>query len=335
MKVVIAFLALLAIACADDALFRQFVHKYKKVYSTSEFQVRSKNFQENLKRINELNNRPGQTATYAINEFSDLTVDEFRSTYLMPKFDASDICIWPYHQRAGVRRSTLEIEAVPKSFDWRSKGAVTPVKNQGQCGSCWSFSTTGNLEGQWFLWSSQKTLTGLSEQWLVDCSDGCLVSDPSLCDGGCNGGLPWLAYGDITKNNGIASESAYPYTAEQGTCETNHPNVAKVANWTAVSSDPDDIVAFLVKQGPLSITLNADLLMSYSSGVITGTATECPVSQMDHAVLLVGYDNTGSTPYWIVKNSWGTSWGDQGYFKIASAQGLCGINACVTTSLVN
>lgn len=338
MKVAIAILALIALAAAnsaDDFLFRKFIYQHKKVYSADEFQIRFKNFQSNLRNIERLNKLPGQQATFGINKFSDLSVEEFESTYLLPKFDAADICIWPYHERAGNGMGALP-EAIPKTFDWRTKGAVTPIKNQGDCGSCWSFSTTGNLEGQWALWSTQKKLIGLSEQWLVDCSNSCLASEPQLCNGGCGGGLPWLAYEDIQKRKGIASEAAYPYVGEQGTCEAGqHPKVATVANWTSVSSNPNDIIAFLVKQGPLSITLNAGMLMSYTSGIITGSATECPVSQMDHAVLLVGYDNSGTTPNWIVKNSWGTDWGVQGYFQIASAQGLCGINACVTTSLVN
>jgi len=304
---------------------------YKKVYGNQkEFQTRYKNFQATVKRIEDLNNEEGQKAHFAINQFADLSVEEFKAIYLMPTFDAADLCIWPWRHGVGA-----DVSALPTKFDWRSKNAVTPVKNQGDCGSCWSFSTTGNVEGQWALWSKSKALVGLSEQWLVDCSNSCLASEPQLCNGGCNGGLPWLAYEDITKRKGIASEAAYPYMGEQGTCQAGQfPAVANVANWTAVSSDPKEIMATLVSQGPLSITLNAGLLMSYSSGIITGTASTCPVSQMDHAVLLIGFDTTTSPPSWIVKNSWGTTWGVQGYFQIEYAQGLCGINACVTTSLL-
>jgi len=333
MKVIIAVLALIAIAFAssDEALFRKFMVDYQKVYSAKEFQIRYKNFQNTLRRIDGLNNMEGQQATFGINEFADLSVQEFKSTYLMNSFDASDICIWPW--RAGVGADT---SALPPTFDWRTKGVVTPIKNQGGCGSCWAFSTTGNLEGQWALWSKSKALTGLSEQWLVDCSNSCLVSEPQLCNGGCGGGLPWLAYQDIQKKKGIDSEAAYPYQGEQGPCQASeHASVATVSNWTAVSSDPTEIMTFLVSQGPLSITLNAGLLMSYTSGIITGSPSSCPVSEMDHAVLLVGFDTTASTPNWIVKNSWGTSWGNEGYFQIAYAQGLCGINACVTSSLLN
>jgi len=306
---------------------------YKKVYNTQkEFQLRFNNFQATIKRIEELNNQEGQKASFGINEFADLSVEEFQTKYLLPKFDAADLCIWPWNERAGVG---ADVSALPTKFDWRTKNVVTPIKNQGDCGSCWSFSTTGNVEGQWALWSKSKSLVGLSEQWLVDCSNSCLASEPQLCNGGCNGGLPWLAYEDITKRGGIASEAAYPYLGEDGTCEASqHPKVATVKNWTAVSSDPNEIMAFLVKQGPLSITLNAGVLMSYTSGIITGTPSSCPVSQMDHAVLLIGFDTTSSPPSWIVKNSWGTTWGVQGYFQIEYAQGLCGINACVTSSFV-
>jgi len=333
MKAVVIVFALIVVALAssDELLFRKFVTKYERVYSTqAEYMQRFKNFQATLKRIDYLNNMEGQQATFGINKFSDLSVEEFSQTYLLPKFDAADICIWPYH-------ATVDDEvkmAAPKSFDWRTKNVVTPIKNQGDCGSCWTFSTTGNIEGQWALWSAKKQLVGLSEQFIVDCSNSCLVSEPDLCNSGCGGGLPWLAYGDIIKNKGITTEAAYPYTGEDGTCQGGMKPSAVIANWTAVEPVPSTIEAFMYAQGPLSITLNAGLLMSYTSGTITGTASECPVSEMDHAVLMVGYDNTGSTPFWIVKNSWGTDWGVNGYFQIASAQGLCGINACVTSALL-
>jgi cathepsin F len=338
MKSIVIAIAILSLAClslanTDEELFRKFIHTHKRVYTPGEYQLRFKNFQTNLRRIDELNNMEGQQATFAVNKFSDLSKDEFASKYLLPKFDPSTLCIWPWHKIAQVPQE--KIDAIPPTFDWTTKGAVTPVKNQADCGSCWTFSTTGNIEGQWALWSAKKALIGLSEQWIVDCSNACLVSEPDLCNGGCGGGLPWLAYESIINHKGLTTEASYPYTGEDGTCQTGNPISAVIANWTALPSDPTQIITFMYNQGPLSITLNADLLMSYSSGTITGTPSTCPASEMDHAVLLVGYGTNGTTPFWTVKNSWGTDWGMAGYFNIESDNGLCGINTCVTSTLLN
>jgi len=313
---------------SDEDLFRQFVKDYSRKYSTEqEYALRFANFKQNLRRNEDLSRKHPQ-ASFSINKFSDMSQEEFQKTVLMPKFSANNTCVFPYHKQAKVDRS----RALPKTFDWRTKGAVTAIKNQGSCGSCWTFSTAENIEGQWFLAGNQ--LVSLSEQWIVDCSHGCLQSEPDVCDGGCGGGLPWLAYEDIITNGGLTSEDDYPYSGEQQTCPSSEPSIAKIANWTYLDVNPTDIETFMVAQGPLSIALNADLLMSYSGGVITGTPDDCPISGMDHAVLMVGYDLTQSPPYWIVKNSWGSDWGENGYFRIESDNGLCGINLCVTSSLV-
>jgi len=194
------------------------------------------------------------------------------------------------------------------------------------------FSVTGNIEGQWAL-AKGNTLVSLSEQYLVDCSKSCLASNPGLCDGGCGGGLPWLAYEDVMENGFITTEAAYPYTAQDGTCQNISTIGAKISSWSTVSSTVATIEATLVATGPLSITLNASPLMDYSSGIINLTPDQCPGNESDHAVLLVGYATDAATKvhYWIVKNSWNTSWGEQGFFRIRADQGLCGINACVTT----
>jgi len=336
MKSIVVFVALVfaIVHASDSELFRKFMVDYNRVYSSNEeFSLRFTNFKNNIRRIDQLNNMPGQLATFGINKFADFSAEEFAAKLLLPKFDANDLCIWPFHETVPQEK----VEAAPTNFDWRAKGAVTPVKNQGDCGSCWTFSTTGNIEGQWQIWSSKHNLVGLSEQWIVDCSTSCLQSEPDLCNSGCDGGLPWLAYGDIINNKGLTTESSYPYTGEDGTCTTGNPISAVIANWTAVSTVPTQIQAYMYSQGPLSITMNAGLLMSYMSGIITGSASDCPVSEMDHAILMVGYGHNSSAnvDYWTVKNSWGTDWGMNGYFQIQSDQGLCGINACVTSALLS
>jgi cathepsin F len=315
-------------ASRDEALFQKFMIQFNKTYATpEEYALRLQNFKTNLRRNAELN-RKHPKATFGINKYSDWTQDEFRSKVLMPKFDPQDQqtgCIWPYHRIAKVTP-----KAIPDSWDWRKQGAVTPVKNQASCGSCWTFSTAENIEGQWFL--SKKQLISLSEQWIVDCSHGCLQSEPDLCNGGCGGGLPWLAYEDIITNKGLTDEADYPYTGEDGTCQTGKPSMAMISNWTSLSTDVTQIMTYLVSNGPLSITLNADLLFSYTSGIITGSPDDCPNSGSDHAVLLVGYSQ--SQDYWLIKNSWGTDWGESGYFRMEYDNGLCGINACVIFATV-
>jgi cathepsin F len=311
--------------------FRQYMKQYGKTYATEqEYQTRFTNFKNNMMRNVELG-RKHTLASFGINKFSDMSVAEFKQTLLMPAFDANQSCIFPYHRYS--RPAKMDI---PSTFDWRTKGAVTDIKNQGSCGSCWTFSTAENIEGQWFL--AGHSLTSLSEQWIVDCSHGCLQSEPDVCDSGCGGGLPWLAYQDIITNGGLTSEADYPYNGNQNNCPSSEPSIAKISNWTALDTDPTDIETYMAAKGPLSIALNADLLMSYTGGVITGNMPDdCPVDGMDHAVLMVGYDLTksqASVPFWIVKNSWGSDWGENGYFRMESDNGLCGINLCVTSALV-
>jgi len=331
MKSIFIFAALFVVALAiqdpTEIQFRSWMRTNGKTYTGAEYSKRFANFKANIVRNEQLNSMPGQKATFGINTFSDMTIEEFRTAYLMPKFDPKDTCQWPYH--ADVSKLP---KAIPTSFDWRTKGAVTAIKNQANCGSCWTFSTAENIEGQWQI--AGNTLVSLSEQWIVDCSHSCLQSEPDLCNGGCDGGLPWLAYGDIIANKGLPTETNYPYQGVDQTCQTGKPIAATISNWTYLDTDPTDITTYMYHNGPLSICLNADLLFSYTSGVISGDPSSCPGDQSDHAVLAVGYDNTQTPPFWIVKNSWGTSWGMNGYFNIESDNGLCGINLCVTTALV-
>jgi|TARA_B110000977_G_scaffold196320_1_gene276443 cathepsin F len=278
----------------------------------------------------------GGTATHGVTKFMDLTPEEFRETYLGTRIQVEDV--------EKMRRNEIpaasddEFKNLPTSFDWRDKGAVTAVKNQGACGSCWSFSTTGAVEGAHFLKTG--TLLSLSEQQLVDCDHTCAPDEPEACDSGCNGGLPLNAMQYVT-NVGLDLEDNYPYIAKAGTCEAKHdgPYAAKVSGFGLVSQNETQIASALVKHGPLSIGIDAAWMQTYAGGVACPWV--CNKKSLDHGVLIVGYDGDGSfapvrlhkEPYWIIKNSWGPEWGHDGFYHICKDKGSCGLNNMVVAAM--
>jgi len=267
-----------------------------------------------------------------MNLFGDMSKEEFKNKMLSKK-PMNDFINpnWP----VAPLYSKEEVASIPTSFDWRTKGAVTHVKNQGQCGSCWSFSTTGNVEGQHFL-AGNKLVT-ISEQNLVDCDHQCMIYDgQQACDAGCDGGLMPNAFEYIIKNKGIDSEDSYPYEGFDSTCRYKKSNsVATVKNWTMVSSDEGQMATYLYNHGPISIAADAQEWQFYVGGVFY---IPCGTS-LDHGILIVGYgvetdifDQT--MPYWIVKNSWSSDWGDSGYIYIERGVGECGVNLFPCSSIV-
>jgi C1A family cysteine protease len=216
---------------------------------------------------------------------------------------------------------------LPSSVDWREHNAVTPVKDQGQCGSCWSFSTTGALEGVYSIESGK--LVSFSEQQLVDCDN---LKNGGR-DHGCNGGLMDNAFSWISKNGGLCSEEDYPYMSQDGdtfSCQKECHNVvnSKIMSWVDVQPT-DKALMTAIAQQPVSIAIEADQrdFQLYKSGVFTG---KCGTT-LDHGVLVVGYGSQENLDYYLVKNSWGTTWGDEGYIRLGrgaqynGGQGQCGI----------
>ena len=303
--------------------FQKFIKKYNKKYSSvNEYLARFEVFKMNVMNLY----KESQKYKTGITKFSDLTQQEFAKIYLNLNYDAMAVANFnPAHPSFS--------NAAPDSFDWRDKGLVTPVRDQGMCGSCWAFSTVANLEGLYY--KLKGVAVDLSEQILVDCD---------TYDSACNGGLMEYAFQWI-KENGMETEEDYPYTGYKGSCKADPSKYIdmKVTGWKKLGSststwspvDEEEIKEFLYENGPLAIALNANPLQTYSGGILDKTSSQCPVSGINHAVTLVGYGAESGVDYWIVKNSWGANWGENGYFRIRRGTGCCGVNCYITTALVS
>ena len=327
---VVLILALVACDSDLDSLifqqFQKFIKKYQKKYeSINEFLARYEVFRKNVMLTFKEENSSYRTG---ITKFSDLTQQEFAKTYLNLNYDAMAMANF---EPTFVRNTN----AAPTAYDWRDYNRVAAVKDQGSCGSCWAFSTMANLEG---LYAAKKgVIKTFSEQQLVDCDTS---------DSGCNGGLMEYAFAWL-KKNGIMTDSDYPYKGVKQTCKQDKSKYVDMSvtgykklgtstsTWSPV--DEDEIKEFLYETGPLAIALNANPLQTYVSGVLDKTSTQCSSSGINHAVTLVGYgyDSSSKLDYWLVKNSWGKSWGESGYFRIRRGNGTCGINCYITTARVS
>jgi len=331
----LAFILSVAIALPSEQeaqeLFKEFQLKYDRTYvSQKASEYRFSVFKESLARVEKLN-AESTGALYGITKFSDMTPEEFENQMLtrtgrtskdLPQADFKTCA-------AGTRLPELcDQSNNVTSWDWRDYGAVTGVKDQGQCGSCWSFGTTGDLEGTWFLAGNK--LISLSEQQLVSCDK---------TDAACNGGLQENAFDYIIRTGGIQSEADYPYTSGTGrvaSCAVNSTKfVANMKIWVQVSDSPSGeskIADYLVKNGPVTIGINANPMQDYIRGI--DNPTVCSVINLNHAVLIVGFGTEAGTDYWLIKNSWGTVWGEQGYYRIVRGQDKCGLARDVVHSVV-
>jgi C1A family cysteine protease len=282
-----------------------------------------KNFADNEDYINR-HNAAGKSYQLGHNKFSHLTVAEY-AQYVRLGLAKAEVKAEFTHE------APSNLSDVPDSIDWTTLGAVTPVKDQGQCGSCWSFSTTGAMEGAYF--NKNKNLVSFSEQEFVDCDNR--KNTPKGTDMGCNGGLMDNAFKWATANGGICSEADYPYTSgttkTAGTCKktcTAVPNSAPTSHTDVQKNSDSAMMSALAKQ-PVSIAIQADQkdFQLYKSGVFTG---DCG-AKLDHGVLAVGYGSLNGVDYYKVKNSWGPTWGDKGYILLARGSsynggaGQCGM----------
>jgi len=306
-----------------QVLFEQWKIQHEKKYESFDEEARRfQNFQASLDRVEKQNSRKGG-ATYGLNKFSDLTPAEFKAKYLMSK---------PIKVDTSAPRTnliTLKNEPAPATFDWRTKGGVTAVKDQQQCGSCWAFSTTENIESVWMLNKtvSPANMKPLAPQQIVDCDTS---------DAGCNGGNPPTAYEYVIGAGGMESNADYPYHAVDQQCAFNKQKViANIADWKYACNyfEEDTLRTSLAQHAPPSICVDAANWQDYQSGVMTGW--ECAwINTLDHCVQAVGYDMTASTPFWIVRNSWGTGWGEQGYIRLEYGVNACGLTNEASTALM-
>ncbi|EPS63305.1 hypothetical protein M569_11479, partial [Genlisea aurea] len=300
------------------SLYESWIVEHGRSYNAlGEKERRFEIFKDNLRYIDEQNAIGNRTYRLGLNRFADLTNKEYRTTFLGTRIDAKRRLLKARSDRYAAKAG----DSLPDSVDWRSKGAVAPIKDQGGCGSCWAFSTIASVEG------INQIVTGdlitLSEQELVDC-------DTSY-DQGCNGGLMDYAFQFIIKNGGIDSDQDYPYTGYDGTCDQYRKN-AKVVSIDAYEDVPvndEKSLKKAVANQVVSVAIEASGrdFQFYESGIFTG---KCG-TELDHGVNVVGYGTEKNVDYWIVRNSWGDSWGEKGYIRmqrnVKSASGLCGITS--------
>jgi C1A family cysteine protease len=289
-----------------------------------ETSTRFQNFKQSLQIISANNKmvEGSRGAVFALNKFSDLSAEEFRAQYLMPDFLPT-----PEEQRDYlVTPSTV---AVPAAFDWRTKSKVTAIKNQGQCGSCWAFSATENIESVWMIKKSltNHTMAPLAPQQIVDCD---------RVDGGCNGGDTPTAYKYVINAGGIETEKEYPYRGEDGNCKFEKSKVyAHITGYKYAAKKGEEAIMMehVFSESPLSICVDAEKWQFYSHGVMTGPQCARRVS-LDHCVQIIGYDHTHNPPYWLVRNSWGTDWGEKGLIMLEYGQNTCGVTDEATTAVI-
>jgi len=324
------------------AKFQEFIQAYNKTYATIQehdhrFQIFVHNYEELEQAKNDSHDDVKDASPDAndsleldITAFFDLTDEEFEKMYLSTDIpeDEQKLSEEPSENSFITGNETeadhlRHLASVPSSFDWRTKGVVAPVRQQGSCGGCYAFSTAANLESQHAI--KKGRLISLSEQQIINCNHYAV---------GCHGGNLALAFRYlISSGSGLGLRSSLKYVARKEVCTKLAPAV-KVKNILMAGTKNEDYIAsFLMKHGPLSSAINADKFKFYRKGIMQYSAATCSPRKLNHAVNIVGFGVSGGVKYWIVRNSWGPQWGENGYVRVA--RGTCGVNNYVMTGVIH
>jgi cathepsin F len=300
------------------AEWKAFKTKYNKAYSTPQEEFKRYTiFQRNLRLAQEWNQEEA-TEVFGVTKYSDLTQEEFKSKFLgyipssADRYSAADLLI------------TSGAGAAPEAFNWADHGAVTPVYNQEQCGSCWAFSATEEIESMWFMKHKDENVTirSLSMQQIVDCDKG-------HGDQGCNGGDTPTAYEYVIRAGGLEEYKDYPYKGKDTPCTFQSSDISvSISGWAYVTKTKNetDMLQASYEEGPLSICVDAAPWQLYKSGIITKNCG----TQLDHCVQITGWGSESNVDYWIIRNSWGADWGESGYLRVERGKNLCGVAEEVT-----
>jgi len=320
MKYIVFVLLFTFVFCSDiETEFTKWVSNNNRVYpTTEEYQYRLAVFADNVDLIQSLNEASNGGASFSLNQFADLTPTEFKQRYngYVPNPKTEQVLL------------DLPNVAAPDTFDWISQGKVTAVKNQEQCGSCWAFSATENIESVWMIAKSltPATMKPLAPQQIVDCDKR---------DGGCNGGDTITAFEYVIQAKGQDTEASYPYRAVNQACHFLPADVETTISsykYATTTRNEDQMKTATATVAPLSICVDAAQWQFYKSGVMT--PSQCGTS-LDHCVQIVGYDTTSTTaPYWNVRNSLGTGWGEKGFIRLEYGHNTCGCAIEATTAVV-
>jgi len=287
-------------------IYNQWKVEYKINVGAAEDDYRFKVFSSNYQQITQHNKLANKTYKLGLNTFTHLTQEEFDATFLIA-----------IHRKSAIRNSSAFMSnpmSLKTNVDWRSK--MNPIKNQGHCGSCWAFSAVGAIEGAHNVFKGN--LYNLSEQELVDCSG-------DFGNMGCNGGNEDQGIRYAMQYGGLATEKDYPYTATDGSCKTNgFTRFGQVTDCIAVTPYSPSALMAALNQQPTTVAVQANLWKSYTSGIMNDPSCG---TMLNHAVVAVGYSTEGSTPYYVVRNSWGEKWGEAGHIRVAvqDGEGVCGI----------